>query len=236
MEAICIMSEVVNINETRLPIEELHLSFLIHKLRNEYGFMESSRNNIPVNGNGEIMPLYTYPCYEYLRSMDWNGAKVFEYGCGYSTLWWSSQGANIYGVESEQEWANKINPYGKLKNISVETNEKEYVASIRKHKTKFDVIIIDGLARYDCVSPAIDTLKNGGIIILDNSDWHTNTKELLDDNSELIPIHFSGFKPIHVETETTSCYIHRNFKRKSRTLLPMGGTKRIRHEDDLPRE
>jgi len=230
------MSEVVNISGTTLPIEELHLSFLIHKLRNEYGFLESSRNNIPVNGNGEIMPLYTYPCYEYLRSIDWAGSKVFEYGCGYSTLWWSSKKADIYGVESEQEWADRINSHGKLKNINVETNIKDYVASIHKHKTKFDVIIIDGIARYDCVFPAIDTLKDGGIIVLDNSDWHTNTKELLDDNSELIPIHFSGFKPIHVETETTSCYIHKNFNRKPRTILPMGGTKRTHHKDDFTRE
>ena len=229
------MSEVVNINETKLPIEELHLTFLIHKLRNEYGFTESSKNNIPVNGSGEIMPLYTYPCYEYLRSMNWKNANVFEFGCGYSTLWWASNEANVYGVESEQEWASRINPQGKL-NIHVETNVKKYVEFIHSHKLEFDVIVIDGVARYDCVSPAINNLRDGGIIILDNSDWHTNTKELLDDHSELIPIHFSGFKPIHVESETTSCYMHRSFNRKPRTMLPMGGTKRSQHEDDLPRE
>ena len=223
----------VDVAGTKLPIEELHFAFLNNKLRNEFGFLESSRNNIPVNGAGEIMPLYTYPCYEYLRSISWNKVKVFEFGCGYSTLWWNSQGANVYGVESEQEWADKVNPYGKL-NISVETNVKEYAASIHKHKTKFDVIIIDGIVRYDCVLPATEALKAGGMIILDNSDWHTNTKEFLDNFSELIPIHFHGFKPIHVETETTSCYIHRDFNKKPRTMLPMGGTKRDNHKDDFP--
>ena len=76
------MSQVVNINDTKLPIEELHLAFLTHKLRNEFGFLESSKNNAPVNGDGEVMPLYTYPCYEYLNSIDWSGSKVFEFGCG----------------------------------------------------------------------------------------------------------------------------------------------------------
>ena len=67
----------VDVAGTKLPIEELHFAFLSNKLRNEFGFLESSRNNIPVNGAGEIMPLYTYPCYEYLRSINLNKVKVF---------------------------------------------------------------------------------------------------------------------------------------------------------------
>ena len=31
------MERCVNINGTKLPIEELHLSFLVDKLRNEFG-------------------------------------------------------------------------------------------------------------------------------------------------------------------------------------------------------
>ena len=49
----------VDVSGTKLPIEELHFAFLNNKLRNEFGFLESSRNNIPVNGAGEIMPLYS---------------------------------------------------------------------------------------------------------------------------------------------------------------------------------
>ena len=225
----------VDVAGTKLPIEELHFAFLNNKLRNEFGFLESSRNNVPVNGAGEIIPLYTYPCYEYLHSIDWTNTTVFEFGCGYSTLWWSSQGASIYGVESEQEWVDIINPDGKF-NISVEGDVKKYTTSIHKHEMEFDVIIIDGIARYDCVPSATSALKAGGIIILDNADWHTNTKESLDKFLELIPIHFHGFKPIHVESETTSCYIHRDFNKKPRTILPMGGTKRANHKTDFPNE
>ena len=93
---------------------------------------------------------------------------------------------------------------------------------------KFDVIVIDGQGRFDCVKPALDCIKKDGMIILDNSDWHTNTKEQLD-NSDLIPIHFHGFKALHIDSETTSCYISRDFKRKAKSILPMGGTKREQH-------
>ena len=60
----------VNIGGSKLPIEELHFSFITNKLRTEYGFIESSKKNIPVNNKGEVMPMYTYPCYEYINSLD----------------------------------------------------------------------------------------------------------------------------------------------------------------------
>jgi hypothetical protein len=222
----------VDIAGTTLPIEELHLTFLIDKLRKEFGFLESSKNNVPVSGDGEIMPLYTYPCYEYLRSITWTESNIFEFGCGYSSIWWGNQKANVHGVESEQSWVDRINPSGQFK-ISVEENVYNYTTSIYEHNILFDVIIIDGMYRYDCVEPSLECLADGGMIVVDNSDWHTNTKELLD-QSALLPIHFHGFKPIHVDTETTSCYIHRDFNKKPRTILPMGGTKRPSDETDFP--
>ena len=70
------MPKFVKVSDSKLPIEELHLGFLNYKLRNEFGFLESSKNNMPLNNKGEIIPMYTYPCYEYLNSIDLT--KVIE--------------------------------------------------------------------------------------------------------------------------------------------------------------
>ena len=70
----------------------------------------------------------------------------------------------------------------------------------------------------------MDKIADGGIIILDTSELHTNTKELLDNEKEFIPIHFNGFQPRNVSTTSTSCYIHRNFNRSMKELKPIGGT------------
>ena len=215
----------VTITGVKLPIEELHLTYLIHKLRNEYGFLESSRNNVPVSGYKEIMPLYTYPCYEYIRSMNWENSNVFEFGCGYSTVWWDNMKCNMYGVDKNKEWVDKVNPDNKHK-ISVEQDQRFYTKSIYKYKMNFDVIIIDGHFRTKCVLPSLKSLADGGMIILDNCDNNPRAKELLD-KSDLLPVHFHGFKPIHVDTETTSCYIHKNFSKKPRNIIPMGGTVRV---------
>ena len=218
----------------KLSMEELHLAYLFDKLRHNFGFLESVRTQIPVNGSGETMPMYTYPCYEYLNSMNWEGADVFEYGTGFSTVWWKNHGANIYGVEHNKNWYKKIN--GKeLGYITLENSIYNYPHSINIFDKQFDVIVIDGLVRYQCVAPALKNLKSGGIIIFDNSDWHSNTKELLD-TKDLIPIHFHGFKPTHVDSQTTSVYMHKEFSRKAKSIIPMGGTKRASHMTDKPKD
>lgn len=133
---------------------------------------------------------------------------------------------NIYGVEDNQEWVNKVNPNNKYK-ISVEKELEPYTKSIYKHEIDFDVIVIDGSFRTKCVKPALNCLAEGGIIVLDNCDNNPRAKELLD-KSDLLPVHFHGFKPIHVDTETTSCYIHNKFSKKPKNIIPMGGTLRVK--------
>lgn len=222
------MSKSVNISGSKLPIEELHLSFLTNKLRTEYGFLESSKRNIPVNDKNEVMPMYTYPCYEWLNSIDWTNSKVFEYGTGYSTIWWQNKNVDYHAVEDNKQWYDMIED---KTNINYKPGLHKYIQSIYDYNYKFDVIVIDGVFRFDCIKPALDKIKNDGIIIVDNTDWHRNSKEELD-KSDLIPIHFHGFKPLHVDSETTSCYINRKFNKKAKSIIPMAGTIREQHETD----
>ena len=222
------MSKSVNISGSKLPIEELHLSFLTNKLRTEYGFLESSKKNIPVNDKNEIMPMYTYPCYEWLNSIDWNGSKVFEYGTGYSTIWWQNKNVDYHAVEDNKQWHDMIED---KTNIEYKPGHHKYIESIYKYDFKFDVIVIDGVVRFDCIKPALEKIKDDGIIIFDNTDWHKDSKEELD-KSDLIPIHFHGFKPLHVDSETTSCYVNRKFNKKAKSIVPMAGTIREQHETD----
>ena len=225
------MSKEVNISGTKLPIEELHLTFITDKLRNEYGFLESSRTDIPVNNKNQIMPMYTYPCYEWLDSIDWTDSKVYEFGTGYSTIWWQNKKADYYGVEDNKEWYDRIKKSGFKNKVKYEPDLKKYIKTIYDYDFKFDVIVIDGQVRFDCIKPALEKIKDNGMIIYDNSDWHKSSKEELD-KTDLIPIHFHGFKPLHVDSETTSCYIGRKFYKKAKHIIPMGGTIREQHQTD----
>ena len=89
----------IKVSGVELPIEELHFSFIANKLRTEYGFLESSRNGVPMTKDGQVLPLYTYPCIEWIDSMDFTGCNIFEFGVGFSSLFWSQiKDANVYGV------------------------------------------------------------------------------------------------------------------------------------------
>ena len=225
--------KTVDVSGAKLPIEELHLTFITDKLRNDYGFLESSRSDVPVNNKNQIMPMYTYPCYEWLDSIDWTDSKVFEFGTGYSTIWWQNKKADYYGVEDDVEWYQRIIKLinGKQLKVKYEIDLKKYMKTIYDYDFKFDVIVIDGQVRFDCIKPALEKIKDNGMIIYDNSDWHKSSKEELD-KTDLIPIHFHGFKPIHVDSETTSCYIGRKFNKKANHIIPMGGTIREQHSTD----
>ena len=136
-------------------------------------------------------------------------------------------------MEDNGEWYQRIIKLinGKQLKVKYEIDLKKYMKTIYDYDFKFDVIVIDGQVRFDCIKPALEKIKDNGMIIFDNSDWHKSCKEELD-KTDLIPIHFHGFKPIHVDSETTSCYIGRKFNKKANHIIPMGGTIREQHSTD----
>lgn len=64
--------------------------------------------------------------------------------------------------------------------------------------------------RLRCAPAAVDSLREGGVIILDNSDWFPRTSEALRARN-LIEVDMSGFGPINDYTSTTSFYFDRRF-------------------------
>lgn len=113
-------------------------------------------------------------------------------------------------------------------------NKADYSSIIIKLDRQFDVIIIDGQFRYACVRNAIRCLKEGGMIILDNSDWYPNVSSFLRDNN-LIEVDFSGFGPVNNYTWTTSLYLTRDFRFRSLNPIqpvPPIGSIEIHAEDD----
>lgn len=113
-----------------------------------------------------IYPWYTKPFLEVLQKWDISNWKVFEYGCGDSTLWWRKKVEEVISIDTNLVWSEKIG--------SNYTNDKnEFIEYPNKFTSEglFDCIIIDGEPiewRDDCVSTALSCLKDNGILIIDN--------------------------------------------------------------------
>ncbi len=178
----------------------------------EFGQYKTMRLWACVDANDAPIPWYSYPAIEYIKQLDFSDKAIYEYGSGNSTCFWAARCKQLVAVEDDKVW------YNKLKDRLPENTEyhliedsQEYITLINQYPDDFDVIIIDGSHRYECAIAALSKLRNDGLIILDNSDWHEKTSELLR-NSDLIEVDMSGFGPINGYTWTTSFYFRRNVK------------------------
>jgi hypothetical protein len=194
-----------------MPRAEIYLASCMHILRTAYGFAESVNRGTALDREGAELPLYSYAAIEYLNQFDFRAKRVFEFGAGGSTLFWMRRALEVISVESDQTWCEKLRPQLSANAQLVYAEGDNFPFSIGQFDGVFDVIVVDGAGyRYDCAVEAVEKLARGGIIILDNADWHPDTAAMLK-KSGLLQVDMTGFKPCYSHTSTTSIFFERTF-------------------------
>lgn len=178
-----------------------------------YGHLKSVQSRSPVDAAGRPIPWFTYPAIEYLQQLDLSGRTVFEYGSGNSTLFWASRADRVISVDDEEHWSRSVRSRVPSNcTVLQEADLRRYVDAIRQYPQGFDIIVVDGptrgRTRVRCARAAIEHLKPGGLIILDNSDWLPESAQALRD-ADLLQVDMSGFFPLGDHTQTTSLFFHR---------------------------
>lgn len=179
-------------------------------LSRDFGHGRSVRQGEPVDGEGREIPWFTYPAIAHLDQWDLRDKTVFEFGAGNSTLYWCRQGAQVVSVESNRDWYERVRsrlPAGA--ELFYETEPANYVQRLAARPESFDVIVIDGIERRAGCRAALAKLRPGGVVILDNSDWHCHCAAVLRAGG-LLEVDFAGFGPINSYTWTTSLFFHRD--------------------------
>lgn len=130
-----------------------------------------------------------------------SGKRVFEFGSGMSTLWFAERSLEVVSVENNPEWYFSVVSRAReqsRKNVRViyADSRAAYLAAIDRAGGKFDIILIDGSYRKDCVEMARSYLNPQGIAIVDNTDADTSlastVRNLFRDSSVLV---FHGWVP-----------------------------------------
>lgn len=125
-----------------------------------------------------------------------NNFKVFEWGAGNSTLFWSQYVGEVVSVEYDSAWYEKIRQVlpdnARLEYCALEYNGT-YCKKILEEQDKFDIILIDGRDRVHCAYNSLEKLKEDGIIIWDNSE-----REYYEAGYEFLKEH--GFKRIELSS------------------------------------
>lgn len=133
------------------------------------------------------------------------GDKVFEWGSGASTVWLVDHGAHVTSVEHDPDWVSKVRvrcPEADVR--AVPENARDYVAAIDAFgDDSFDVVIVDGIYRPECLRRGASKVKPGGLLVLDDTDQ----RQLARLRKSSLPgwkmVSFTGFKATKDVRETT---------------------------------
>jgi precorrin-6B methylase 2 len=177
----------------------------------EDGWFRSVREKSSVDATGDPIPWFTYPAIDFLKKRVHRDMSIFEFGCGYGTIWWANRVKEVISVEHVNNWhdkiAEKIPKNVKLFHIQLEPNG-DYSKKIKEFENQFDIVVIDGRDRVNCAINSIHALKKDGVFIWDNSDrkeYTTGYRFLYEQGFS--KIEFVGFVPIYnIKSETGIFY------------------------------
>jgi len=121
--------------------------------------------------------------------------SLFEYGSGNSTLFFAKRVKDVVSVENNKKWYEYCSDKQpeNVKLIFCESDENgEYAKTIINQEKKFDVVIVDGEDRVNCMIIARDFLTPSGVIILDDTQGSTN-------NAGIVNLLEHGFRRLDFE-------------------------------------
>lgn len=199
--------------------------------RKDFGIERTIDEKVCLDRDDNPIPWYTYPAIEYLSQFDYSQKKIFEFGCGNSSLFWARRAEKVVSIEDNLQWFDKWQEEFHEENLDVRWRDEGegYYNAIFEDGQQYDVIVVDGKRRADCARCAVRALAPGGLIILDDSDRINTSQEYKDAvaalrEAGLLQVDFYGFCPMNCYTKATSLFFSRDFDFVSRhDVQPVNG-------------
>lgn len=180
-------------------------SYFLHN-----GFLKSVTHGKPIGPNGEPLPWMSYSILDFFDEKLNKDLTLFEYGLGYSTLYFSKRVKSVWSIEHHKGWYEDIKERMKdQKNVTIEWEDLDngYEEAIKKIKDKFDIILIDGRKRVKCAINAFDNLSDNGILILDDSnrDYYQGAFDFYEKKG-FRKLTFTGLAPTSFRTHASTIF------------------------------
>jgi len=159
------------------------------------GYLKSTALRRPIGADGEPIPWMNYNMVSFLEQRLTKNLSLFEYGSGNSTLFFAKRVKDVVSVENNKKWYEYCSDKQpeNVKLIFCESDENgEYAKTIINQEKKFDVVIVDGEDRVNCMIIARDFLTPSGVIILDDTQGSTN-------NAGIVNLLEHGFRRLDFE-------------------------------------
>jgi hypothetical protein len=174
------------------------------------GYLTSFRKGFPVDMEMKPLPWMNYPFLEFIKKRLNKTQNLFEFGSGYSTVFFAERLQSVSSVEYDKEWFEKAKEMTKTfyntEIIFQELND-DYPKAIEKTERKFELIIIDGRKRVQCAINSYEHITADGVLILDDSS-REEYKEIWDFylGKGFREITFQGLKPNGFSIDHTTVF------------------------------
>lgn len=181
---------------------------------NQSGYTNSIKERRPCRKDGSNLPWMNYQVIHFLEQRLTSELTLFEYGSGYSTLFFAALVGKVTAIEHHKGW------YEVVKTIKPESvnllyqsidDDSAYCNAAAREDKQYDVIVVDGRERVRCVNVAKDCLTEQGVIILDDSSRPRYT-EAIDSlrAAGFKQLDFIGLKPASINAHQTTIFYRNN--------------------------
>lgn len=180
----------------------------------ETGWINSFKHQIPIDKDSNPLPWVTYGFMDFISDRLNITMDIFEFGAGNSTLWYADKVNTVTSVEHDNAWFEKIQE-NMPQNVNINYKKLQYDGEYSKFPNtldnKFDIVIVDGRDRVNCMKNAIRSIKDNGVIVLDDSErqqYKDGIDFLLNHNFKKID--FWGISPGLFYKKNTTIFYKKN--------------------------
>lgn len=136
------------------------------------GWMKSLELKRPCDAEGNIIPWMNYAVIALLKQRLTADMDVFEFGSGYSTRFFAAHVRSVTSVEYDREWFDRVREQageGAELIFCEHDTDGGYCRTVHRAGRPYDLVLVDGRDRVNCVREGAGALTSRGVLLLDDS-------------------------------------------------------------------
>lgn len=161
------------------------------------------------------VPWLAYSAVEKIDTLLRRQDRMCEYGAGGSTLWFGRRVATVTAMETAPEWAEIVT--ARIGRAHLERSvrcvqaelETAYINGPWNEGKTYDVVLVDGFWRLECLRKAMAGVSRTGLIIMDDCDkWPTGGEmRIMEDELRAFVLEQGWILENHVDFSPTSLFV-----------------------------
>lgn len=175
------------------------------------GWFASQLQGYPCQADGSPIPWMNDAMVHFLEQRLHGDLTLFEYGSGYSTLFFGRRLKQVRAIEHVAAWQQIVQAQAPC-NTTVQHQpldyDGDYCRAIRQSGQRYDIVVVDGRDRNRCAMQAYEALSEGGVILFDDTQrekYQEGIQFLLQHGFKQLEFH--GLKPVdHASGQTSVFY------------------------------